>query len=196
MKRLAKNIRERRLQMGMSQEELAKCLGVSKTTVSNYERNITDPSPDVMERLSEALDVSISYFFMHSPDMAEIPAELIIGGLDLVTDASLNDDGEMTLSVIRQGENIKLLYSEYDSMYFRVCSKNNGVSEYILMHNTNKLPEEHGVIYACINGAGAQVYYYMKSGVMHILSRDSKNHKIKDINNICILGVMCEPDWE
>lgn len=64
MENIARNIRERRQEIGLSQSELAAYLGVSKSTVSNYERNITDPSPTIMEKLSRALDVSVSYFFL------------------------------------------------------------------------------------------------------------------------------------
>lgn len=65
MKKVAKNIRLRRREMGISQHELAVDLGVSKSTVSNYERNITNPCPVTMAKLSRALNVPVSYFFLN-----------------------------------------------------------------------------------------------------------------------------------
>lgn len=65
MKKVAKNIRLRRREMGISQHELAVDLGVSKLTVSNYERNITNPCPVTMAKLSRALNVPVSYFFLN-----------------------------------------------------------------------------------------------------------------------------------
>lgn len=196
MKQIAKNIRRRRLQAGMSQDELAKRLGVSKTTVSNYERGVTNPSPEIMEKLADVFDVTISYFFMRSPDMEDIPAEFIIGGLDFVTDAYTDDAGNINLNILRQGESISLLYSEYSSMYFRVCAEVDGATEYFLMNKCGDLPKEHGMIYACVNGAGADIYYYMKRGVMHVLNGGGKRHRLKNTEKLRVIGVMCEPDWE
>jgi transcriptional regulator with XRE-family HTH domain len=196
MKQIAKNIRRRRLQAGMSQEQLAKRLGVSKATVSNYERGVTDPSPAVMEQLADVFDVAVSYFFMRSPDMDDIPAEFIIGGLDLVTEAYMDALGNVMLNIVRQGESVTLTYSEYRSVYFRVCAEMNGVSEYFLMNKCDKIPENHGMIYACVNGANANIYYYTKRGVMHVLNGGGKRYRLKSAEKLCVLGVVCEPDWD
>lgn len=194
MKQIAKNIRRRRLQAGMSQEQLAKRLGVSKATVSNYERGVTDPSPAVMEQLADVFDVAVSYFFMRSPDMDDIPAEFIIGGLDLVTEAYMDALGNVMLNIVRQGESVTLTYSEYRSVYFRVCAEMNGVSEYFLMNKCDKIPENHGMIYACVNGANANIYYYTKRDVMHVLNGGGKRYRLKSAEKLCVLGVVCEPD--
>ncbi len=194
MKQIAKNIRRRRLQAGMSQEQLAKRL--SKATVSNYERGVTDPSPAVMEQLADVFDVAVSYFFMRSPDMDDIPAEFIIGGLDLVTEAYMDALGNVMLNIVRQGESVTLTYSEYRSVYFRVCAEMNGVSEYFLMNKCDKIPENHGMIYACVNGANANIYYYTKRGVMHVLNGGGKRYRLKSAEKLCVLGVVCEPDWD
>lgn len=65
MRKVAKNIRVRRQEIGVSQRELAIDLGVSKSTISNYERNITNPCPVTMAKLSRALNVPVSYFFLN-----------------------------------------------------------------------------------------------------------------------------------
>ncbi len=56
-----KIIREQRLAFGWSQLELARKLGVSKQTVSNWENNNIQPSVDVLVKLSGIFGVSVDY---------------------------------------------------------------------------------------------------------------------------------------
>jgi len=52
------NIREIRIRLGLTQEQLAKKLGVSWITVSRWERCKTTPSPLAFEKLKR-LDIKI-----------------------------------------------------------------------------------------------------------------------------------------
>ncbi len=54
-------LRELRKQMGMSQNQLAKRLGVSKSVISYYERSERMPSPDVLMKLAAFFHVSTDY---------------------------------------------------------------------------------------------------------------------------------------
>lgn len=49
--------------LGLTQEELAKKIGVGKTTISNYEVGLRSPKKQQMIKLSEVFDVSIDDFF-------------------------------------------------------------------------------------------------------------------------------------
>ncbi|MCM8804824.1 MAG: helix-turn-helix domain-containing protein [Candidatus Omnitrophica bacterium] len=88
-----------RKQMGLTQEELAKLLGVHQVTVAHWEIGKFEPNQDTIKKLSQILNKPISYFFsegnysqiylkkpevsfvkdeniIHLPVMAKIPAGL------------------------------------------------------------------------------------------------------------------------
>ncbi|WP_239449906.1 helix-turn-helix transcriptional regulator [Lactococcus lactis] len=56
-------IKEQRIFLGLTQEELAKKVGVGKTTISNYEVGLRSPKKPQMIKLSEVFGISIDDFF-------------------------------------------------------------------------------------------------------------------------------------
>lgn len=52
---VAKNIKRARTRRGISQEQLAEALGVTRQTVSNWERGAANPDLATLERVAEAL---------------------------------------------------------------------------------------------------------------------------------------------
>lgn len=60
---LAENIRELRGRQGLSQERLALEAGVDRTLVSKIERMVTNPSLEVLTKLSVVLDVPVTRLF-------------------------------------------------------------------------------------------------------------------------------------
>ena len=58
---VCEHIRELRIQRGMTQVDLAKRLGVSKSVVSSYENGIHLPPYDILIRLSMLFGVSCDY---------------------------------------------------------------------------------------------------------------------------------------
>ena len=58
---VCEHIRELRLQRGMTQVDLAKRLGVSKSVVSSYENGVHLPPYDILIRLSALFGVSCDY---------------------------------------------------------------------------------------------------------------------------------------
>lgn len=54
------NLKKLRKQNGFSQEELATRLNVVRQTVSKWEKNLSVPDADILIRLAELLDVSVS----------------------------------------------------------------------------------------------------------------------------------------
>ena len=57
---LAANLRSIRLSQGLAQERLALEAGVDRTVVSKIERACTNPSLEILLRLANRLEVSIS----------------------------------------------------------------------------------------------------------------------------------------
>ena len=66
MSDFARNIKRRRLELGLSQEQLAEKLSVTRQTVSNWERSASFPDIPALERIAGALGTD--------------PAELIYPG--------------------------------------------------------------------------------------------------------------------
>lgn len=60
-------IREARKAAGMTQRQLADKLDVSNTSISNWEKNLSRPDPDMIQHLCWALNVQPNYFFSVTP---------------------------------------------------------------------------------------------------------------------------------
>ena len=61
---IADRIRNRRLELGLSVDDLAKVLNKNRATVYRYESNyIKSYSPDVLESLAKALHTTPAYFY-------------------------------------------------------------------------------------------------------------------------------------
>lgn len=60
MVNIGKRIKAARQKAGMSQEELAQSIGVTKSTISKYEKGAREPRYDQLQRIAAALGTSIS----------------------------------------------------------------------------------------------------------------------------------------
>lgn len=58
-------IKQRRQELGISQEELAFRAGLHRTYVSDIERGCRNPSLENIDKLSKALQLSVSALFSH-----------------------------------------------------------------------------------------------------------------------------------
>src|SRR5271163_1017965 len=65
---VSSRIRLRRTLMGMSQERLGECLGLTFQQVQKYERGVNRVGASRLYDLSRVLDVPISFFFDDMPD--------------------------------------------------------------------------------------------------------------------------------
>ncbi len=70
---IGKRIKEARSALGMTQEELAKLLGVTKGAVANYENETSHPKEPVMYKMFDALQVDANYLFQ---DVVNIPKKV------------------------------------------------------------------------------------------------------------------------
>lgn len=64
------NLRNRRVQLGMNQTELAKKIGVTPTTIWLYERGEATPKIDIALRLAKVLGVTIEQLVGEDPPKA------------------------------------------------------------------------------------------------------------------------------
>ena len=63
---IGQRIRERREELGLSQAELARRLGVTQSTVGNYEAGISSPNGENLLRLFDCLETEPNYLFQDS----------------------------------------------------------------------------------------------------------------------------------
>ena len=59
----SENMKKRRLELNLSQKELASIVGISVKTIQNYENKKTIPTSAVMESVSMALDIGLEQMF-------------------------------------------------------------------------------------------------------------------------------------
>ena len=57
----SKRLKNLRIEKGLSQEELAKMLDVSRTSITNYELGRNEASTQVLNKLSKIFNCSIDY---------------------------------------------------------------------------------------------------------------------------------------
>ena len=60
MLNIGERIIQLRKQFNLSQEELAKKIGVSRTIIGNYERNANTPSIEVLIKMAKTFNVTVT----------------------------------------------------------------------------------------------------------------------------------------
>lgn len=66
-----KNLQAIRLSHGLSQEELAKLVGVRQVTISSWERGYREPNFEACEKLADALNVPLNSIMIPSDKSAD-----------------------------------------------------------------------------------------------------------------------------
>lgn len=63
---IGERIRKRREELGISQSELAKRIGVTQGSIGNYESGVSNPKMELMPKLFDALKTDANYLFKES----------------------------------------------------------------------------------------------------------------------------------
>lgn len=58
---LSERLKKARINKGLSQEELAKRINTTKSTISNYENEYSSPSNEVLTKIADILEVTTDY---------------------------------------------------------------------------------------------------------------------------------------
>lgn len=102
---IGKRIREARLKKSLTQEELAKIVGVTKGAIANYENNTSHPKEPVMYSLIDALDVDANFLFQDFVKTPNTPTVLSDGAQKLAMDYdSLDAHGQRMVRVVADEE--------------------------------------------------------------------------------------------
>lgn len=83
---IGKNVARFRKELGMTQDELAEKLQVSRQTVSSWERERTQPDLETLKRLAEALHVTLEDVIYGKAPAKNVTIEKSVGsGIDMMT---------------------------------------------------------------------------------------------------------------
>ena len=111
------SVRGRRNLLGISQEELAERANLHRTYISDVERGARNLSLESIEKLAQALDISISALFPHS----ELHLQKMIKGngngndlVDILLVEDNEDDAELTLMAFKKARFANRVHVVYD----------------------------------------------------------------------------------
>ncbi len=109
---IADRIRNRRIELGLSVDELAKKLNKNRATVYRYESSyIKTYSPDVMEALAQALNTTPSYFYGYESNKRSSDNSISKDEQHLISAyRALNAHGQELL--LERAEELKLLHGK------------------------------------------------------------------------------------
>ena len=83
-KQIGQFIRDRRLALGMTQQQLAERLGITDKAVSKWERCLSYPDITLLRPLADALEVGVSELLAGERDASDLPPEVEDAVLDTV----------------------------------------------------------------------------------------------------------------
>jgi transcriptional regulator with XRE-family HTH domain len=81
---IGKRIRIRRMQLGMSQTDLAERIGVAFQQVQKYENGTNRVSASRLPNIAGALDVHVGYFYGHDDVAAGVDTAAVAGSIGLL----------------------------------------------------------------------------------------------------------------
>ena len=124
---IGERIKKRREELGMSQLELAKRIGVTQGSVGNYETGVSNPKMELMPKIFDALKTDANYIFHEAVEMQQIDftyPEIVMvkkyRGLDnhgkKIVDYVLNEEAERCAApedIQPQSPTWTICYSEY-----------------------------------------------------------------------------------
>lgn len=97
-KRIGQRVKQRRLELGMSQERLAELLGVTFQQIQKYEKGVNRVAASRLFELSSALGVALGYFFEGLTAGAPQPG-LAEEAQDFVYDMLATPEGQQLLQI-------------------------------------------------------------------------------------------------
>ena len=77
---IGENIRKARIKRGLSQEELARAIGITKSTISKYELGHREPPLDTIQKIADVLFVS--FLDLIDEDDSSVSLQSIFDGFD------------------------------------------------------------------------------------------------------------------
>lgn len=113
MKQYSRLIKQKRKELGLTQKELAKIVHTSQQAIARYETQKAEPSLEVLQALSEALGVPLSYFI--DEDMSDTEKEYISVYRSLSKD---NQDKALEYLRLLKRQEIEQIYFTMDNNFY------------------------------------------------------------------------------
>jgi transcriptional regulator with XRE-family HTH domain len=96
--RIGRKIRARRLFLGITQTDLSETLGIRFTQIQKYETGAQRPAPARLQKISDALDVSPSYFLEGAPTAGK---KTPVPKKEFVSEASIEPKASRVIDALR-----------------------------------------------------------------------------------------------
>lgn len=113
-KHVGKQLRSRRILVGLSQEKLAEAIGVTFQQVQKYERGTNRVSASRLHTFSKILDVSIDYFYEGLENLKQPDQPLGMSDNDQESfDAAIKKSQKFDEDIMTKKETIDLIRSYY-----------------------------------------------------------------------------------
>ena len=98
---IGKRIKEARLNLGLTQEELSRLLGITKGAVANYENETSHPKEPIMYKLIEVLKVDANYLFQDAVNIPKKVNDVTFSEYDHIKKyRSLDDHGKHMIDTV------------------------------------------------------------------------------------------------
>ena len=121
MKELGENLRFIRLQKKMTLQELSQMSKVSKSQLSQIERNVSVPTVTKLQKIAETLDIKLSDLLPENGDSSNEAHSVN------------NKENSKRISVVRKGERKKMIMP-WGAMYEMLCPDLQHKIEFIYLH--------------------------------------------------------------
>ena len=114
---IGSRLKEERLKRGYSQEQLGTLVGVSKVSISNYERGLEQPKMKRLQKLIDVLEISPNYILGKDVDVQ-------VGAAGFMVQLTFAEDCEeyrfkiskMELEIIKQ-------LRQHQNLYRKMCNE-------------------------------------------------------------------------
>ncbi len=186
-------LKQLRFEYNLSQEELAKKLELSKSTVAMYETGRRTPSASVYEALADIFNVDIDYLYLKSPIRQKIRFDIsgnahhlsntctavkinvlgrVAAGIPISAVEEIIDTEEISEDMAAKGEYFGLLIKG-DSMEPRICD-----GDVVIVRQQDDA-ESGEIVIAIVNGNDATCKRLLKyAGGISLISLNSKYEPI------------------
>lgn len=122
-----------RIRQNMTQEELARIIGVTKGAVANYENEVSSPKSDLMYRLFDALECDANYLYQDAMNLNIYENRATPEEFENIIKKyrNLDDYGKETIAITLERENerskqLKLRLTAYEKALKELNLRRNG----------------------------------------------------------------------
>ncbi len=190
---VGKRIKEARNALGMTQEDLAKLLGVTKGAVANYENETSHPKEPVMYKMFDALNVDANYLFQDVVNIPKKVNDVTFSEFEHIKKyRSLDDFGKETIDIVidRESKRVASLQNRDN----RIQELENEPPSTIIDIQTHQKDNARLIEYFRSASAGTGIFILGNEEVDQLAIPDTPENRKIDYA-IKVSGNSMEPDY-